>query len=420
MTGVKIAGRILSEIQKEIRTPDFKERYFPMESRAFSRKRKMPFCDMISFLMKRSTTSYAIKLSDWIVEHQRTELSKQAVSKARQNLPVKIFQDIFEYSAELFQKETRDMKHWKGYQILAIDGTTLQIPTTEETLTHFGEVGTKFEKPMAGASSSAIYDVRSGVLLSCVIKPYRTAERDMAKELIEKVIPIIEKENTILVFDRGYPGYEFLEYLTDCGIQYVIRIKKQMTKLRTPGRKDGEVYRKCGKKCRTIRTIEIPLPGGKEENEYLITNVTKERVEWSSFKELYQMRWGIEGKFRELKSQLELESFSGKKPICIEQDYYITMFLSNIVSMLKNTVDEEVKEEYQGKKEYQGNRGYIIHELNRIISGILMKKHKIDGELEEIIKKSKKIRSQVRRNRTYERNANLNRRKYSMTYKSYI
>ena len=420
MTGVKVAGRILSEIQKEIRTKNFRERYFPMESKLFSRKRKMPFGDIISFLMKRSTTSYAIKFSDWIEENERTELSKQAVSKARQNLPVKIFQDMFEYSAELFQKETKSTKNWNRYQNLAIDGTTLQIPTTEETLAHFGEVGTKFEKPMAGAAASAIYDVRNGVILSCLIKPYRTAERDMARELIEKVLPIIDKENTIIVFDRGYPGYQFLEYLTERGIHYVIRVKKQMSRLRTPGKKDGEVYRKCGEKCRTIRTLEIQLSGGKEENEYLITNVSKERLAWSSFKELYQMRWGNEGKFRELKSQFELEAFSGKKPICIEQDYYITMFLSNITSMLKNTVDEEVKKENRVKQEYQGNRGYIIHELNRVISGILLKKHKIEEVLKEIIKKSKKIRSQVRRNRTCERNANLNRRKYSMTYKSYI
>lgn len=423
MKEVKAAGNILEKIQKDICSKAFREKYFSSDNKNFSRKRKMPLDKLIRFLMEQSTKSYDIKLSDWLEvneESELAELSKQAVSKGRQKLPVEIFRDIFQHSAEHFQKEVKNKKMWRGYQILAIDGTTVQIPTTEETLAYFGEIGTRYEKPISLAAASAIYDVINGVMLSSVIRPYRTAEREMAKELIETVIPIIEKENTIVLFDRGYPGYEFLEYLTDRGITYVIRVKKQMSRLRSEGNREGEVYRKCGKKCRTIRTLEIELEGGEEKQEYLITNIPKERVSYHSFEELYQMRWGIEGKYREIKCQLELEAFSGKKPICIEQDYYIAMFLSNISGLIKNTVDEKLEKENKGRTEYQANRGYIIHELNRMLSRMLGKKLDIEETIEKIIKKSEKKRSQIRRNRKCERNKNLNRRKYSMTYKSCI
>lgn len=422
MKGREVAEQILIKLGKKIRTSKFRNQYFENQ-RAFQRKRKLPLDVLISFLMERSTKSYDLKISDWVSNQEferELPLTKQAVSKARQKIPAKLFEDIFYDSSIRYLQESTDKKTWNGYQVLAVDATDFQIPTTEETKAYFGEIKGQHATKIAGASSSTLCDVLNGVLLSAVIKPFRTGERVMAKEVIDKIIAELDKKNTIIVFDRGYPGYEFLEYLTEKQIQYVIRIKEQMTLLRTPGKADGKVYRKCGKKCREIRTIEVELD--EKKREYLITNLPQERVLGEKFKELYHMRWGIEGKYRELKSQLEIEAFSGKKVVCIEQDFYITMFLANIVSLVKNETDECMRKEQKAKRksEYQANRGYLIHQVNGAISRLLLNSSQVEDMIRKIIDKGKKIRSQIRRNRKCERDKNLNRRKYCMTYKSCI
>ena len=52
------------------------------------------------------------------------------------------------------------------------------------------------------------------------------------------------------------------------------------------------------------------------------------------------MRWGIEIKYDELKNRLQIENFTGTTKIAIEQDFYATIYLSNMVEMARSRSDE--------------------------------------------------------------------------------
>lgn len=69
--------------------------------------------------------------------------------------------------------------------------------------------------------------------------------------------------------------------------------------------------------------------------ETLITNIFDEDFSVADFKELYFKRWGIEVKYNEIKSKLQIENFSGETPIAIDQDFYATMYLANMVALAK-------------------------------------------------------------------------------------
>ena len=422
MSYEKLVEDILIALQKKLRNKESQKRYLADNSSAFTRKRNLPFEKLTAFLFQRSTYSLDIKLEQWFqawMPHQSEPISRQAISKARQKLPAEIFHDALILSSQMFQKNKK-RKDWNGFQIYAVDGTDLQIPTTKETLEEFGAMKSRFGCSIAGASASALYDVMNDIILDSVICPYKTDERVMAEQLLDTVMTEESKKESIVLFDRGYPSYRFLGYLFDQKIYFVMRIKEQMSHLRDPRGKDGEVYRKCGGKCRTLRTICVKLE--EEKEEFLITNIPREKISLNQFKELYFLRWGIEGKYGEWKSLLEIENFSGKKSICIKQDFYISLFLSNICSLMKQAADKRYHGITESGKEYQARRSYLIHEINRQISGILLKQktEEIRMILEDILKRSKKKRSQIRRNRKCERNLNLNRRKYSMNHKSCI
>lgn len=420
MTYIKIVEDIFNELQKSIFSKNYKNKYFSENSAAFSRTRCMPFQELVAFLFQRSTYSMDIKLDQWFQKwfpEKTNVVSRQAISKARQKLPVEIFHDALKLSAQMFLKN-KHKKDWNGYQIYAVDGTNLQIPTTPETLSEFGASSNGYGICHAQASASALYDVMNDIILDSVICPYKMDERTMAEMLLDSVMTDEYKKNSIVLFDRGYPSYQFLGYLFDHEIYFVIRAKKEMTRLRNLSKKDGEVYRKCGKKCRTIRTISLMLD--EDNEEYLITNIPKEKIELEKFKQLYFLRWGIEGKYGEWKTRIEVENFSGTKSICIKQDYYISLFLSNICSLVKQEADKRYHGKTVNGKEYQARRSYLIYQINHHISGILLRKVESQQMIENIVEMSKKKRSQIRRNRKCERNQNLHRRKYNIHHKSCI
>ena len=64
-----------------------------------------------------------------------------------------------------------------------------------------------------------------------------------------------------------------------------------------------------------------------------------------------------------MKSNIQIEKFSGTKPICIEQDFYVSIYLSMIVALIKDEADATIADEIKDKNlksTYQANRNSII------------------------------------------------------------
>lgn len=99
--------------------------------------------------------------------------------------------------------------------------------------------------------------------------------------------------------------------------------------------------------------------------EYLVTNIMEPSFCTNTFKELYFLRWGIEDKYREIKVNLKLEDFSGIKPEIIKQDSYATVFLSNLVSLLKSEAGKRIKPDNASRNRYQANKVTIISQTKR-------------------------------------------------------
>ena len=96
-----------------------------------------------------------------------------------------------------------------------------------------------------------------------------------------------------------------------------------------------------------IRVVKFILDSGIEE--ILISSLTEQSFTIDDFKQLYFKRWGIEIKYYELKHKLEIENFTGEKPIAIEQDFYASMYLTNMAALAKMASDEQIRERNQEK-----------------------------------------------------------------------
>ena len=81
----------------------------------------------------------------------------------------------------------------------------------------------------------------------------------------------------------------------------------------------------------------------------------------------------VEIKYKELKSRLAIEEFSGATTTSVLQEFYINVLLSNLSSLIKNQVDEEIQitAKSTNKYRYQANRAFIIGRIKTIVPKIL-------------------------------------------------
>jgi len=78
--------------------------------------------------------------------------------------------------------------------------------------------------------------------------------------------------------------------------------------------------------------VRVDLPGGVE---VLITNLMdSDKYDAGLFKSLYHLRWGIEENYKRLKQWVEIENFSGKSALSVQQDFYAKIVASNLTALM--------------------------------------------------------------------------------------
>ena len=226
------------------------------------------------------------------------------------------------------------------------------------------------------------------------------------------------------MFDRGYPSFElmYLMMAEEKSRHFVIRCKKdfnndvkqfinEKTNTKTielsPTRYAIKALRLKGfvinkRTVIKIRMVKVELSTG--EIEILLTNLYDEQEFTNEdLKFLYGMRWSIETSYGTQKNQLQLEQFSGHRVICIQQDFYASVFVSNIQSLINKQCESYVDQINKKRKHnYKINRNISWESLkNNIVHLFFIYEPKeLLIKLQHLFERSTEP---VRPNRTYER-----------------
>ena len=340
----------------------------------FTRNRKMPFTDMIVFMLNGVKTSIQTCLDRFFerIGKEDVHMSQQAFSQAREKVHWEAFKDLSPPLVNAIYECYYDT--WHGYRVSAIDGSKVQLPDDQKLRDYFGTIGKK--STAATAQGSALYDVLNKVLIDTRIEPMSTGERKLAQMHIDALrkLPSFDKE--LIIFDRGYPSFELIESLTGRGISFLMRVREKFNNdidAKPNGDHQGILLQKKGHEGIPLRVIKFDLPSG--ETETLITDITDTHVAIQAFKELYFARWPIETKFDEIKNKLQVENFSGRTVNAVKQDFYITMYMSNVVAVACWEAQEDVDEERalkDNKYEYHTNVSHAVGTLkDRFIEALL-------------------------------------------------
>ncbi len=324
----------------------------------FTRKRKMPFESLLKYLLSMHKSSSQSALHNFF-ERKGITMSQQALSKARSKFNHTPFLKLFTAIRDAFYDKVYfdSLRKYHGKFIIAIDGSETCLPNLPSLREKFGGTGAKASSPTARMSIA--YDVLNDFIMDAAFTPLTVSERTHAKNHIEAVGKIIDLKNAIFIMDRGYASEELIRLLSEKSY-YLFRLRSKFnTEIDALSLGNTEITMYGNVKARVVK---ITLPSG--EVETLLTNLFD--LDETEFKDLYFRRWRVEVKYDVVKNKLEMPCFGGFSENVIMQDFWISMYLANMVAIAKNEADEKIKSERadkDNKYEYQANVNTLIGSL---------------------------------------------------------
>ena len=110
--------------------------------------------------------------------------------------------------------------------------------------------------------------------------------------------------------------------------------------------------------------------------ETVYTILDSEQFPMSQIKALYNMRWGIETAFRDLKYRAELASLHSKKYESLLQEIYGRVLAYNITSLIARSITLEKKKKINFSTAINFCRQYLKSRISKIVLYKLLYRHK--------------------------------------------
>lgn len=347
----------------------------------FTRTAKLTFYNLVTLILRKSTKSIQLSLNEFVMQTgENITVTSGAFTKARKKLKHSAFIELNDDIVNLFYSEnTPHIKTFKGFRLLGFDGSKINVPNNKETENYFGSrsTGSKTEKgsgTLVQATYEACYDVLNKISLGNILGRGKIYEPVLAEKLFD-----VMSEKDIGIFDRAYLSYDFMAKMITKGKNFVMRCQRksfleiqemfeleEKTASKTidlmPSYKNLNKARKSGLPDKIkIRLIKITLPNG--EVEVLATSILDEAFTIDDFSEIYRLRWGVETFFSEVKSRLSLENFTGKSVEAVHQDFWATIFISNLETIMTEDIDRDLNKQTNTKKKTKINKAVSFNAI---------------------------------------------------------
>ena len=432
-------------MRRQLHAPEFLD-ICRANSHAFTRNRLLTCQILILFILNLLKKSIPKEIISFCEYCNINEVSRSAVTQARSKLSPQAFVHLNDILVREFYTDNT-FKTFRGLIVMAVDGTTLELPVNSPDILEgygFASNQTTTQVPMARASY--LYDVINGIIVDAIIAPYCTGERDLAIQHFEKLRSSWSQEDLqciLVIFDRGYPSAALIIYLLFHKIKFLMRCNtkfvKEIDEVVTKGKKDviinfsaqrtgaakaelQKLFPDLDKKGEfLIRVVVVTLPTG--EKEILVTSLLdQEKFPYEIFQELYFKRWGTEENYKFHKLQLEIENFSGKSCLIVEQDFHASILAANARALLALEAANEILSSHTTtsgikKKKY-------IYEINKKVSMERLKNEFVsvlldpEADMEQFCVKIKNTMKRnlvpIRPGRSFKRHQKHPHRKYHM------
>jgi hypothetical protein len=262
----------------------------------------------------------------------RATVTKGAISSARAQVGAAPLRQLYREQVRCHGPEGMPGVWYRGLRLMAIDGSTLEMPDEEPNARHFGY-------PAASRGDSAFPQLRFVAMVECGTHtlcyaqpgPYARSELTLAEPVIDQA-----DASMLLMADRHFYSYALWHRAHATGAKLLWRVRRNLQLPRERQLADGsylttlyanEQDRRHKRHGTVVRVIEYTLEGiADAEPVYrLITNwLDGDAAPGVELAALYHRRWSIEQTFDEFKTHLAERTvvLRSKRPELVEQEFY--------------------------------------------------------------------------------------------------
>ena len=306
---------------------------------------------------------------DKILHTAGLNVTASAVTQRRAQIPPEVFRSVFEN----FNSSCTDGDLFRGYKLLAGDGTAGNLPRNPKAPSFVQNDG--IPKGVNQLHVTPLYDILNRTFADVIIQP------EPKKDEIGALVTMLQRndfeEKTLIIADRGFESYNLIGHcLEKPNTDFLIRVKQSRSAMRevaklplceldcdisftitttqtNEDKKGGYIHlqvpkkSKAGSKTRRGRwDFPSPYPMKLRVCRFLLDNGEFETVTTSlppsftlaDIRELYHLRWGVETAFRDWKYTLGLVNLHGKSDAFAEQEIYASLTAFNFASRVCNEV----------------------------------------------------------------------------------
>ena len=178
----------------------------------FTRNRKLTFDKVVSLLVQMGAHALRDEMLDCFGS-DHTPASVSALVQQRSKIRPKALEFLF----HKFTDSCEIPRLFKGYRLLAVDGSDLQYTADpNDPLSYFS--GVNGQKHYSMLHLNALYDLNSHLYLDAFIQKRREANENAA--LVHMTDHSRITGPVILIADRGYEAYNTLEHISRKGWKY--------------------------------------------------------------------------------------------------------------------------------------------------------------------------------------------------------
>ena len=338
--------------------------YVSDPGRNFSRNRKLPFEKVLAMLVSMGGGSLRNELIDHFHCSADMASAPAFVQRKAQLLP-----EALEYLFHRFTEAPAKERLYKGYRLLAADGSDLQIFADPKDVDSYYP-GANGQKHYSMLHINAVYDLLSRTYQDILIQKGRKTNENAA------LVQMTDRSSipkAILIADRNYEAYNGIAHIEKVGWKYLIRIRDTAGMIRpfhfdtncdldvwktiTLTRKQTNAFKRMKAddparyRCLpnsspfdfvdlhdnkyydlNIRFVRFRI--SEDTYETVITNLSADEFPSDEIKHLYNLRWGIETSFRELKYTIGLKQHLSKKAEYIFQEIFARCIMYNFCELI--------------------------------------------------------------------------------------
>lgn len=251
------------------------------------------------------------------------------ISNARNRLGSNVMKVLFETVCVPIATEKTRGAHYRKWRLVAVDGSTLDLPDEKDNREFFGCPGAlRGKAAFPKLRFVTLLEIGTRAIFAAAHGPYREHENTLAKKILSYL-----KAGMLLLADRGFGCYPIYSEAIKSGADLLFRVREKMKFPCLKNLDDGSYLSKIYPSPQArrndidgipVRVIEYRLKKNGEKYVLITSILDPALAPAAELAAVYHERWEIEIGYSEIKNHLKEpgECLRSKTPELVIQEFY--------------------------------------------------------------------------------------------------